>query len=76
MFNPGFTEHLRPNLAEIDCTGFSTREHIITTPPRARIAVVPQGAARIRTQVSAALRRDDLVFAVKKFAEIKREFGL
>jgi hypothetical protein len=51
-------------------------DRLITTPPRARIAVGPQGAARIRTQVSAALSRDGLVFAVKKFAEIKREFGL
>ena len=38
--------------------------------------VVPQGAARIRTQVSAVHSRDDLAFAVEKFAEIKREFGL
>ena len=38
--------------------------------------VVPQGAARIRTQVSAVHSRDDLTFAIEKFAEIKREFGL
>jgi glycine C-acetyltransferase len=38
--------------------------------------VVPQGTARIRTQVSAAHRRDDLAFAVEKFAEVKAEFGL
>jgi len=38
--------------------------------------VVPQGAARIRTQVSAAHRREDLDFAINAFAEVKRELGL
>ena len=38
--------------------------------------VVPQGKARIRTQISAAHSREDLAFAVEKFAEIKRELGL
>ncbi len=38
--------------------------------------VVPQGAARIRTQVSAAHSREDLAFAIEKFAEVKAEFGL
>ena len=38
--------------------------------------VVPQGKARIRTQVSAAHTKDDLDFAVKCFAEVKREMGL
>ncbi|MDD2762597.1 MAG: glycine C-acetyltransferase [Opitutaceae bacterium] len=38
--------------------------------------VVPAGAARIRTQVSAAHSRDDLAFAIGQFAEVKREFGL
>ncbi|HKB92390.1 MAG TPA: glycine C-acetyltransferase [Opitutaceae bacterium] len=38
--------------------------------------VVPQGTARIRTQVSAAHSREDLTFAVEKFAEVKSEFGL
>lgn len=38
--------------------------------------VVPQGKARIRTQVSAAHRRDDLAFAVEQFAAVKRELGL
>ena len=38
--------------------------------------VVPQGTARIRTQVSAVHTRDDLAFAVEKFAEVKAEFGL
>ncbi|MFA5057939.1 MAG: glycine C-acetyltransferase [Opitutaceae bacterium] len=38
--------------------------------------VVPPGAARIRTQVSAAHSRDDLAFAVEQFAAVKREFGL
>jgi glycine C-acetyltransferase len=38
--------------------------------------VVPQGTARIRTQVSAAHSKEDLAFAVEKFAETKRELGL
>ena len=38
--------------------------------------VVPQGKARIRTQISAAHSRADLEFAVAKFAEVKREMGL
>ncbi len=38
--------------------------------------VVPQGAARIRTQVSAAHSREDLAFAINAFAEVKAEFGL
>jgi len=38
--------------------------------------VVPQGAARIRTQVSAAHSREDLAFAINAFAEIKQEFSL
>jgi glycine C-acetyltransferase len=38
--------------------------------------VVPQGKARIRTQISAAHSREDLTFAVEKFAEVKRELGL
>ena len=38
--------------------------------------VVPQGAARIRTQVSAAHSREDLAFAINAFAEVKQEFGL
>ena len=38
--------------------------------------VVPHGAARIRTQVSAAHTRDDLAFAVEKFAVVKAEFGI
>ena len=35
--------------------------------------VVPQGKARIRTQVSAAHNREDLAFAVEKFREARRE---
>ena len=35
--------------------------------------VVPQGKARIRTQVSAAHSREDLAFAVEKFGEVKQE---
>lgn len=38
--------------------------------------VVPQGAARIRTQVSAAHSREDLDFAINAFAETKKELGL
>ena len=38
--------------------------------------VVPHGKARIRTQVSAAHSREDLDFAVAKFAEAKSELGL
>lgn len=37
--------------------------------------VVPQGKARIRTQISAAHSRDDLEFAVQCFAEVKRDLG-
>jgi glycine C-acetyltransferase len=38
--------------------------------------VVPQGTARIRTQVSAAHSREDLDRAIAAFAETKRELGL
>jgi glycine C-acetyltransferase len=38
--------------------------------------VVPQGKARIRTQISAAHSRDELAFAVEKFAEVKKELSL
>jgi len=38
--------------------------------------VVPQGAARIRTQVSAAHTREDLKTAIAAFAETKRELGI
>ena len=38
--------------------------------------VVPQGLARIRTQVSAAHSQEDLAFAIEMFAEVKRELGL
>jgi glycine C-acetyltransferase len=37
--------------------------------------VVPQGKARIRTQISAAHTREDLEFAVEQFAAVKRELG-
>jgi glycine C-acetyltransferase len=37
--------------------------------------VVPQGKARIRTQISAAHSREDLAFAVEMFAEAKKELG-
>ncbi|MEO5957642.1 MAG: glycine C-acetyltransferase [Opitutaceae bacterium] len=38
--------------------------------------VVPHGAARIRTQVSAAHSRADLEFAIRAFADVKRELAL
>ena len=38
--------------------------------------VVPQGKARIRTQISAAHTQADLAFAVEKFTEGKRELGI
>ncbi len=38
--------------------------------------VVPKGKARIRTQVSAAHSKEDLDFAIEKFAEAKDEIGL
>jgi len=38
--------------------------------------VVPQGKARIRTQISAAHSREDLETAVQAFAEAKRELGI
>jgi glycine C-acetyltransferase len=38
--------------------------------------VVPQGKARIRTQVSAAHTRADLEFAIQCFSEVKREMQL
>jgi glycine C-acetyltransferase len=38
--------------------------------------VVPQGKARIRTQISAAHTQEDLTFAVKKFAEVRSDLEL
>ncbi|MGA2850526.1 MAG: hypothetical protein ABSE46_16130 [Terracidiphilus sp.] len=38
--------------------------------------VVPQGKARIRTQISAAHTRADLEFALQKFAEAKATLKL
>jgi glycine C-acetyltransferase len=38
--------------------------------------VVPQGKARIRTQVSAAHSREDLAFAVEAFQDVKEEMGI
>ena len=38
--------------------------------------VVPQGTARIRTQVSAAHSREDLDFAIRAFSAVKKELGL
>jgi glycine C-acetyltransferase len=38
--------------------------------------VVPQGQARIRTQVSAGHTREDLDFALEQFAAVKKDLGL
>lgn len=38
--------------------------------------VVPQGKARIRTQISAAHSVEDLKFAIDAFTEVKKELGL
>lgn len=38
--------------------------------------VVPQGKARIRTQLSAAHSSEDLEFALEQFAMVKRELGI
>jgi glycine C-acetyltransferase len=38
--------------------------------------VVPQGKARIRTQISAAHTLEELALAVEKFGEVKRELGV
>jgi glycine C-acetyltransferase len=38
--------------------------------------VVPQGRARIRTQISAAHSQADLEFAIRAFADVKRELGV
>jgi len=38
--------------------------------------VVPQGKARIRTQISAAHSRADLAYAVQMFGEVKSELGI
>ena len=38
--------------------------------------VVPQGKARIRTQISAAHTREDLEKAVKAFTEVKQQLGI
>ena len=38
--------------------------------------VVPRGRARIRTQLSAALSEDDIMFIVDCFRQVKEEMGL
>jgi glycine C-acetyltransferase len=38
--------------------------------------VVPQGKARIRTQISAAHTQQELAFAIESFAQVKKELGV
>jgi glycine C-acetyltransferase len=38
--------------------------------------VVPQGKARIRVQLSAAHSREELEFALERFAEVQAEFTI
>ena len=38
--------------------------------------VVPQGKARIRTQISAGHTREDLAFAIETFVEVKKQMSL
>jgi glycine C-acetyltransferase len=38
--------------------------------------VVPPGMARIRTQISVAHTKEDLEFAVQKFAQVRKEMGI
>jgi glycine C-acetyltransferase len=38
--------------------------------------VVPQGKARIRTQVSAGHSKEDLDFAIAAFAKVKADMGI
>ena len=38
--------------------------------------VVPQGKARLRTQISAAHTQEDLTFAIEKFAEVRSDLEL
>ncbi len=38
--------------------------------------VVPKGKARIRTQLSAALSEEDILYIVDSFRQVKEEMGL
>jgi glycine C-acetyltransferase len=38
--------------------------------------VVPKGKARIRTQMSAALTEEDILYIVKCFGEVKKDMGI
>ena len=64
-----YDAHLAKSMAEkmlikgVFVTGFS-------------FPVVPRDQARIRVQISAAHSRNDLDFALEKFAETKKELGI
>ena len=38
--------------------------------------VVPKGKARIRTQLSAALSEQDILYIVESFKQVKEEMGI
>ena len=38
--------------------------------------VVPKGKARVRTQMSAALSKEDIEFALQSFGRVKRQLKL
>ena len=38
--------------------------------------VVPRGKARIRTQMSAALEKEDILYIVECFKQVKEEMGI
>ena len=64
--------------------GFEVNAAVAGNPDTALLAakgmagttVVPQGKARIRTQMSAAHSREDLTFAVEAFAKVKSDMKL
>ena len=75
--------HLLGQLKEIEASGLFKTERIAERMLEKGVyvigffyPVVAKGAARIRTQISAAHSTEDLDFAVKMFAEVKQEFGI